>query len=166
MTSEMEKTADNLNQVYYRLELKQAELTHALFHRIFELESGFYNGHYRKQEDGSFHMDYYPIPVISVKKYCDIEIGLDSISISSKLKRNAALSYDYSKLHAYRFDVYGVEDYLADYYHEGMTVQQLLDNLRASEEREIAFSFRFDFDTDGETIYAFVKLLRREGFYY
>ena len=166
MTNEMETTADYLNQVYYRLELKQAELVHALFHRIFELESGFYNGHYRKREDGSFHMDYYPIPVISVKNYCDIEIGLDSISISTKLKRNAALSYDYSKLHAYRFEVYGVEDYLADYYHEGMSVQQLLDNLQASEEREIAFSFRFDFDTDGETIYAFVKLLRREGFYY
>ena len=47
-----------------------------------------------------------------------------------------------------------------------MTMQQLLDNLQASEEREIAFSFRFDFDTNGETIYAFVKLLRREGFYY
>lgn len=92
------------NQVYYRLELKQAELTHALFHRIFELESGFYNGHYRKREDGSFHMDYYPIPVISVKNYCDVEIGLDSISISTKLKRNAAFSYDYSKLHAYRFE--------------------------------------------------------------
>lgn len=166
MTSEMEKTADYLNQVYYRLELKRAELTHALFHRIFELESGFYNGHYRKWEDGIFHMDYYPIPVISVKNYCDIEIGLDSISISTKLKRNAALSYDYSKLHAYRFEVYGVEDYLADYYHEGMTVQQLLGNMKTSEEHEIAFSFRFDFDTHGEAIYAIVKLLRREGFYY
>ena len=96
MTSEIEKTTDYLNQVYYRLELKQAELTYALFHRIFELESGFYNGHYRKREDGSFHMNYYPIPVISVKNYCDIEIGLDSISISTKLKRNAAISYDYS----------------------------------------------------------------------
>lgn len=92
MTSEMDKTADNLNQVYYRLELKRAELVHALFHRTFELESGFYNGHYRKREDGSFHMDYFPIPVISVKNYCDVEIGLDSISISTKLKRSAALS--------------------------------------------------------------------------
>ena len=54
MTSELEKTAGYLNQVYYRLELKRAELTHALFHRIFELESGFYNGHYSKREDGSF----------------------------------------------------------------------------------------------------------------
>ena len=43
MTSEIEKAADYLNQVYSRLELKRAELTYALFHRIFELESGFYN---------------------------------------------------------------------------------------------------------------------------
>lgn len=163
---ETEKTADFLNQVYNRLELKRVELTRALFHRIFELESGFYNGHYHKREDGSFQMDYFPIPVISVKGYCDIEIGLDSISVTAKLRQNKALTYDYNRLCAYSFEVYGVEDYLSDFYHEGMTIQQLLDNLQASDEKEIAFSFRFDFDTDGDKIFAFVELLRRDSFYY
>lgn len=55
----------------------------------------------------------------------------------------------------------------ADYYHTGMVVPQLMNNLQTSNEREIAFSFHFGFDTDGETIFSFVKLLlRKESFYY
>ena len=37
---------NEINTAYYRLEMKQAEIIHALSHRIFELESGWYNGHY------------------------------------------------------------------------------------------------------------------------
>ena len=36
---------NEINTAYYRLEMKQAEIIHALSHRIFELESGWYNGH-------------------------------------------------------------------------------------------------------------------------
>ena len=39
---------NEINTAYYRLEMKQAEIIHALSHRIFELESGWYNGHYHK----------------------------------------------------------------------------------------------------------------------
>lgn len=35
---------NEINTAYYRLEMKQAEIIHALSHRIFELESGWYNG--------------------------------------------------------------------------------------------------------------------------
>lgn len=37
---------NEINAAYYRLEMKQAEITHALFHRIFVLESSWYNGHF------------------------------------------------------------------------------------------------------------------------
>ena len=37
---------NEINDAYYRLEIKNAESIHALFHRIFELESGWFNGHY------------------------------------------------------------------------------------------------------------------------
>ena len=39
---------NEINTAYYRLEMKQAEIIHTLSHRIFELESGWYNGHYHK----------------------------------------------------------------------------------------------------------------------
>ena len=157
---------NEINAAYYRLELKQTELVHALLHRIFELESGWYNGHYHKDETGNWFRESYPIPVIGVKGLCDIEIPFDKISISTKLKRNAALAFPFEKLAGYEFEAYGVDDYLADFYHPGQTVQDLKENIRACDEKEIGFSFVFPFDVDGKQIFEFVKLLRREGFYY
>ena len=155
-----------LNEIYRALELKSVELSVALQHRIFEVKSGYYNGHYNKTEDGRYAQDYYPIPVVSVKGFCDVEINLDNISVSTKLKRADALKYDYSKLKGYTFDVYGVEAYLDDYYHEGATIHDLVTNIGKSDEKEIGFAFYFDFDVGREEIFEFVKFLRRNSFYY
>ena len=157
---------NEINIVYYRLESKQAELVRALSHRIFKLESGWYNGHYHMDETGNWFRESYPIPVIDVKGLCDIEIPFDKITISTKLERNAALTYSFEKFAGYEFEAYGVEDYLADFYHSGQTLQELRENIRACAEKEIGFSFVFPFDLDEEQIFEFVKLLRREGFYY
>lgn len=157
---------NEINIVYYRLESKQAELVRALSHRIFKLKSGWYNGHYHMDETGNWFRESYPIPVIDVKGLCDIEIPFDKITISTKLKRNAALTYSFEKFAGYEFEAYGVEDYLADFYHSGQTLLELQENIRACEENEIGFSFVFPFDVDEMQIFEFVKLLRQEGFYY
>lgn len=156
---------NEINAAYYGLELKQAEIAHALFHRIFELRSGWYSGHYHKGNNGNWFRESYPIPVIGVKGFCDIEIPFDKITVSTKLKRNAVLAYSFEKFSEYEFEAYGVEDYLADFYHPGQTVQELKENIRACDEKEIRFSFVFPFDVEGKQIFEFVKLLRREGFY-
>ena len=155
-----------INAAYYRLEMKQAEIVHALFHRIFEIKSGWYNGHYHKSNDGEWCRESYPIPVVSVNSFCDIEIQFDKIYVSTKLKRDVVLAYSFEKMADYQFEAYGVEDYLADYYHEGQTIQELKDTISCCNEDEIGFSFAFPFETDGKQIFEFVKLLRREGFYY
>ena len=155
-----------LNEIYYPLELKQAALVRALSHGGFGLESGWYNGHYHIDETGNWFRESYPIPVIDVKGLCDIEIPFDKITISTKLKRNAALTYSFEKFAGYEFEAYGVEDYLADFYHSGQILQELQENIRACTEKEIGFSFVFPFDVEEEQIFEFVKLLRREGFYY
>ena len=157
---------NEINTAYYRLEMKQVEIIHALFHRIFELESGWYNGHYHKGNNHNWIRESYPIPVIGVKGFCDIEIQFDKISISAKLKRNTALTYSFEKFARHEFEAYGVEDYLADFYHAGQTVQEMKDNIRDCDEKEIGFSFMFPFEVDGKQIFEFVKLLCREGFYY
>lgn len=157
---------NEINIVYYRLESKQAELVRVLSHRIFKLKSGWYNGHYHMDETGNWFRESYPIPVIDVKGLCDIEIPFDKITISTKLKRNAALTYSFEKFAGYEFEAYGVEDYLADFYHSGQTLLELQENIRACEENEIGFSFVFPFDVDEMQIFEFVKLLRQEGFYY
>ncbi len=56
---------NEINAAYYRLEMKQAEIVHALFHRIFELESGWYNGHYHKNNTGEWQRESYPIPELA-----------------------------------------------------------------------------------------------------
>ncbi len=76
------------------------------------------------------------------------------------------LTYSFEKFARYEFEAYGVEDYLADFYHTGQTVQEMKDTIRACDEKEIGFSFMFPFKVDGKQIFEFVKLLRREGFYY
>lgn len=157
---------NEINTAYYRLEMKQAEIIYALFHRIFELESGWYNGHYHKGDNESQLRESYPIPVIGVKGFCDIEIQFDKISVSTKLKQDVALAYSFEKFSEYEFEAYGVENYLADFYHAGQTVQEMKENIRACDEKEIGFSFVFPFDVEGKQIFEFVKLLRREGFYY
>ena len=157
---------DSLNEAYSGLEAKHNEIIRALTHRIFELNSGWYNGHYQKDPDGKWVRDAYPIPVITVKGLCDIEIQVDRISVSTKLKREMALEYPFDKLLDYEFEAYGVEDYLSDYYHPGQIVQDLKDNISASREAEIGLSFSFSLEVTGQKIFEFVKLLRREGFYY
>ncbi|OUN23473.1 hypothetical protein B5G37_08375 [Pseudoflavonifractor sp. An85] len=117
-------------------------------------------------EDGNWTREAYPIPVIGVKGFCDIEVQPDHISVSTKLKRSTALNYSFVKFAEYDFEAYGVEDYLADFYHPGQTIEELKENIRACQEQEIGFSFSFPFDVNGQRMYEFVKLLRREGFYY
>ena len=98
--------------------------------------------------------------------FCDIEIQFDKITVTTKRKRAAALDYSYEKIREYPFEAYGVEDYLSDFYHKGQTIQDLKKNSTESDEEEIFFSFSFPLDVDGKVIFEFVKLLRRESFYY
>lgn len=155
-----------INNAYSELVQKHMQIASALFHRIFELKSEFYNGHYRKDDNGEWIEELFPIPVIEVRGFCDVEIGFEKITVSTKLGRRQALDYSFEKFKSYSFEAYGVEDYLADYYHDGQTIEDLKDNIRKCREKEIGFSFSFPYETEGKTIFEFVKLLRREGFYY
>ena len=47
-----------------------------------------------------------------------------------------------------------------------MTIAELKEGISCSGEREIGVCFSLPWDMDGEAMYEFAKLLRREGFYY
>ncbi len=157
---------NEINAAYYRLETKQAEIVRALPRKMFELVSGWYNGHYHRNGAMDWVRESFPIPVVSVNGLCDIEIQFDGISVSAKLKRDAALAYHFEKFAGYEFEAYGVGDYLADFCHPEQSAQEMKERIRASEETEIGFSFAFPFEIEGMQIFEFVMLLRREGFYY
>lgn len=155
----------NLQRCYARLEAKSAQLSQAL-RGIVPLESGWYNGHYHRDDTGTWVREAYPIPVLTVSGQCDIEVHFDRISLSTKLRRAAALDFSFDCISRYSFEVYGVEDYLADFYHPGQTIQELKENIRTCKEPELGFSFTLPFEVDGAQVLDLVQLLRRECFYY
>ena len=159
---------NEINSAYYQLEQKQARIAHALFSRIFNLDFSWYNGYYHKNKSGNWFRESYPIPVIEVKGYCDIEIQFDKISVSTKLKQNMALTYSFEKFIGYEFDAYSINPYWTHSYHHlpGETMQELKDAIRTIDENEITFSFLFPFESEEKLFFEFAKLLRREGFFY
>ncbi len=159
------KLQEEINAAYDLLERKQTELVRALLSEGFSTVSGWYNGHYHKTGNGGWCREAYPIPVVTVKGVCDIEISFDGISVSAKRKREAALADSYISLSGYAFEAFGVEDYLRDFYQRGMTVADLKSNIAQSSEEEIGFAFPFSMDVEKEEILALVKLLHRDGFY-
>ncbi len=161
----MDETRDLLNRIYAPLDAKRAQLTAALKEHGFPVEWGFYNGHYHETALGAYAMDRFPIPVLTVPGLCDIEIDLDALSVSAKLRRADALAYSFAPLSGYSFEVYGVENYLTTFYREGSTLDELRQAIEKSSETEIGVSFSFPADADAATVTALVELLRREGFY-
>ena len=153
-----------LNEWYYRLEMKQAEIVHALHHRVFELESGYYNG-YRRRDGDAVVTDYFPIPVITVKGVCDVEIHPDHIEISAYRNLHDTIGYSFDKFSGCAYTVSEAEDADEILFDSKTQSPEREHILRRSQEKKILFSFFFDFDTDGTIVYEFVKLLRRERFY-
>jgi len=157
-------TLCKIQTAYRMLERKGEELVHAAEQKSLETETGWYNGHYQKSTEGEWIRQSFPIPVIGVKGICDMEIQFDGITVSAKLKRDAALAYPFEKLE-YEFEAYGVEDYLGDYYQPGEIFDRMKERILAGTETEIGFSFPFSFDTDGEKVIEFAAFLKNEGFY-
>ncbi len=160
----MDETRDLLNRIYAPLDAKRAQLTAALKEHGFPVEWGFYNGHYHETSPGTYAVDHFPIPVLTVPGLCDIELDLEQISVSAKLRRDDALARSFAPLGESRFEAYGVEDYLATYYREGMTLGEMRTAIEKSAEAEIGFSFFLPASSNGGDVAALAELLRREGF--
>lgn len=155
-----------LDRVYHALWAKCLQLTQSLRHGDFAVEAGFYNGHYHQTPEGEWQAEDYPIPVIAVKGLCDIEINLDGLSVTAKKRRGDALDYTFERFREYSFEAFGVEGYLDTFYRAGMTLEEMKATIAGCKETEIGFSFAFPWDVDGEALFEFVQLLRREEFYY
>lgn len=104
----------------------------------------------------------YPIPVVSARALCDVEIHFDGITVTAKRTREEALTDSLEAFAKESFEVYGVEDDRTDFCHPG----QMREKIYASGEREVFFSFAFPFERQEESIADFILYLRSRGFYY
>lgn len=154
---------EKLNELYQTLAKKTEDLA-LLLSGFGKCEYGWYNGHFHK-DDGKWVKEYYPIPVISVKGLCDIEVGLETTTLSAKLGRDAAAQFPFETLSGCEFEVYGVQNYLSDFYRDGITTAQMRENICSSEEAEIGFSFAVDRANESEQLVKLVGMLKDAGFY-
>ena len=158
---------DEMNKIYKALVLKQKELISELKKcGDFKFSSGFFNNHYHKNEIGVYIADCFPIPVISIKGLCDIEIDLERISVTSKLEKKNVLIFDFSKINDLTFEIYGVEDYLTDYYAHGNNISDTLHKIESSDEQAFFYPFYFDNSVTGKEICKLIEFLFSHNFFY
>lgn len=157
---------NELNEIYLKLDTRKREILLQLSqcNSGIGFTYGYFNGHYVRIKSEVYEMNYYPIPVISVQDLCDIEIDLDHTCVSTKLSKENALSFNYDKIAHLKFEVFGVEDYLTDYYLSGEEISDLLRKIKDSKEKEIAYSFIFD--DSSVAVCDFLSFLKQNRFYY
>lgn len=156
----------DLNEFYHLLEDKKNEIIQSLKGLNLQMSSGWFNGHYRKTDSGKWEREAFPIPVISIYGFCDIEIHDERLSLSTKMKKENALAFSFVPYTAYEFEAFGVEDYLADYFHSGMTLDDMKEQIEKSGESEIGFAIIVPFDFKNKSLMDLIEKLKTDGFFY
>lgn len=157
---------DEMNRIYYEVGQKLTEFCYVLFHRIFQVESGWENRKEIEDKEGHCKTVYYPMPFVEVKGYCVIEIFFDRIEITAKKRGVDAMNDTYEKFSAHDFEIYGDGVRLGSYGFGSRDMKDLRENVAKCNAEEVVFSFFFPFETDGKTVFEFVKLLRKNNFYF
>lgn len=158
---------EQLNEFYKNLDGKAKQIKDILVNNGFKAEKNYFNGHYyNKDAAGNYVMDYYPIPVIELKGLCDIEVVGTHLNISTKTSLKNAIHFNYDIMSDFYFEVYGVIDYLADYYKSGEDILKLYKSLETCNETEIGFGFSFANNVPADKILKLIVILKENGFYY
>ncbi len=124
----------------------------------YEYTWQFFNNHSVRKNNG-WITAYYPIPVISVKNVCDIGLDIDRTFIECKIKREEAIKFDWTVFLNNSFEVYGVKEYLTDFYNASLSLEALAQNISRSNEQEIAIAFEFGYLEEKSTLLKFIKKL-------
>ena len=148
-----------LNRVYAPLRGRALRLTDALAQKSIEAKWGWYANH-SVRVDGEYQTDEFPIPVVDVGELCEIGFNLDECWLEFQLPRAAALAFDWGRLPE-DAEVYGVENYLLDFYRTGMDPAGIAGRIAASAEQAVNAALAFPADVELETLLAAVEDCRR-----
>ena len=161
----MEKR-NTLNSIYKPVVTAAEQIKKQMETTYENVSLGFYNNHFHKNDAGEYTADYFPIPVITVENICDIEFDIDFVSVTSKMSKADAIYFDFNKIEKYKFEIYGVNNYLEDYYTPDDSILNILSNIKSSRENEFFFTFYFDTDTAHKKLYQLINCLSENKFYY
>lgn len=160
-------TQKDLNGFFAPLNARVRELVRPFckFNNGFDYEIIAFSKNYTKLANGRYYVNSYPLPAILVYGFCTIVINQDEIVINSKMKSEIALKFDLTRLNNYDFEIYNPYDRNDIIFKKGMTKETYKRKMIIYDDNDIAFEFHFDYETDENQIYNFIKLLRRNGLY-
>lgn len=154
-----EKTLfEQLNDIYAPLRVRADGLTGLLVQAGCDARWGWYGNH-SVQVDGAYRTQEFPIPVVEVTELCDVGLDLDNCWLELHLSRAQALAFDWRKLPE-GAEVYGAEDYLSDFYHAGMDVDDIAGRIAESREENVHVALSFPRDAQDGELLAAVKQCR------
>lgn len=149
---------EKLNSTYEPLYKYAVNLVKELRKLNYDVEWGYYGLHSIKRND-EFITEFFPIPVVTVKNICDIGIDLNSIFIETKLKSDDAINFDYLLLKEYSFEVYGIDNYLNDFYNKSLDIIKIPERIKKSGEKEIGIQILLKSNSPFSKIIEFVEKL-------
>jgi len=156
-TSRMEM----LNREYEPLRAHTHQVLKALKASQFEYEWGYFAQHSVRNGEACF-FEHYPIPVITVRGICEIGFDLNQTFIEFVLGKAKALELDFTQLQGFDFEVYGMKEYLSDFYNSQMDIKDLHARILAGDGNEIGVSFLFGRLEPAENIVRMVNKIRAE----
>jgi len=152
-----------LNSEYEPLRTHTHAMLKALTNSGFTCAWGYFAQHSIRNGNEWF-IEHYPIPVITIKNICDIGFDINQTFIECKLKRDDAIAFDFSRFDGVTFEVYGVTDYLADFYNAGQDIQTIHAKIEKSSEKEIGVSLLYGYLESVENLMSAVNKLTEMNF--
>ncbi|WP_313132689.1 DUF3201 domain-containing protein [Anaerocolumna sp.] len=160
----MKQRMQILNDIYRPVYEYLQSLLKALKELDYDYQWGFYNNH-SMREDNQWFLEYYPIPVVTIKNICDIGIDMNRTFIEFKMKKEKAVLFHWEIISDYKFEVYGVEDYLSDFYNAALKLDDISEKISRSNEKEVGIEFEFSYLEDKSNLLNMVKKLESMGTY-
>jgi hypothetical protein len=148
-----------LNNIYEPICMIKTNLQNKLKTQSLEFSTGYYNNHTIKDGKGNWITEFYPIPVITVGSLCDIGIDVNLIFVETKMERSKAIKFNYSSLLPCKFEVYGIDEYLLDFYNEFMDVKDIGEKIGHSNEKQVGINFTFMKDCSIDDIILLINKL-------
>jgi hypothetical protein len=149
-----------LNREYEPLRLHTHQVLKALTELGFEYEWGYFAQH-SVRNGSEWFLEHYPIPVITIRDICEVGFDLSQTFIEYKVSRERALGFDFKRLKAFNFEVYGVKEYLNDFYNTTQDIEDIRGKIDKSDEQEIGISLFFGYMESVETIINAVSSLQQ-----
>lgn len=151
------ETHNNLNTIYRELNQDKTKILNYIKTLNLSVKVGYYP--FNSFKDGErFFVEQYPIPVITIENKIDVGVDVHQVFFEIKLERETAINFNYHIFSAYQFEVYGIEEYLNDFF-DG-NIDEIYRNIINSSEKEIGVSINIKKDKLLDTTKHVIEILK------